>query len=81
MNVKSRYTEMVLSSKCLRFQEMRALVQVVYSEIHTIDLRICQKRRWTAVGQFINKSAILSSNEQTTFFNNTDFKINNGELR
>ena len=81
MNLKSRYAEMVMSSKSLRFQEMTAFVQDVYSEVHTIDLRICQKQRWTAVGQFINKSAILSSKEQTTFNNNTDFKINNGELR
>lgn len=78
MNVKCRNAEMVLPSKSLRFQEMTALVQDVYSEVHTIDLKICQKQKWTAVGQFINKSAILSSNEQTTFNNNTDFKINNG---
>jgi len=60
---------------------MTVLVQDVYSQVHTIDWRICQKQWWTAVGQFINKSAILSSNEQTTFNNNTDFKINNDELR
>jgi lipopolysaccharide/colanic/teichoic acid biosynthesis glycosyltransferase len=81
VNIKNRYAEMMRSSKSLRFREMTALVQDVYSEVHKIDLRICQKQRWTAVGQFINKSVILSSNEQTTFNNNTDFKINNGELR
>jgi hypothetical protein len=73
VNVKSRYAEMVLSSNSLNFREMSALVQDVYSEVHKIDLIICQKKRWTAVRQFINKSAILSSNEQTTFNNNTDF--------
>ena len=71
---------MLLSSKSLKFREITAFLQDVYSEVHTTDLRICQKQRWTAVGQFINKSAILSSNGQTTFNNNTDFKINNCEL-
>ena len=82
MNGKSIYAEMVLSPKCLGLREMTVLVQDVYSEVQTIDLRICQKQRWTAVGHFINKSVILSSNEQTTFNkDNTDFKINSGELR
>jgi hypothetical protein len=64
------------------FREMKALVQNVYSAVHTIDLRIRQKQRWPAVVYCINKSVIRSSNEQTTSNNdNTDLKINNGELR
>jgi hypothetical protein len=73
---------MVLPSKRLRFQVITAFVQDVYSEVQTTDLRVFQKQKWTAVGNFINKSVILSCNEQTTFKNdNTDFKINNGEFR
>jgi hypothetical protein len=59
---------------CL-LREMKALVQNVYSEVHTIDLRICQKQRWIAVVDFINSSVILSSNEQTASNNdNTDLE-------
>jgi hypothetical protein len=78
---KNGYAEMVLPSKRLRLQVITALVQDVYSEVETTDLRVFQKQRWTAVGHFINKSVILSCNEQTTFkTGNTDFKINNGEF-